>query len=208
MARVSILGASGKLGELLVARALAVGHTVRALVRDPRKIKRQNEQLTVIMGDAETGEGLDAAVEGCKYVISALGSLKPTMAKCITQVARQLEGQKHLERFVLISRLGAGDSLSQSSKVSGPIQSHLPLLLMPVFRDINAAEAIVRVSRIPYTILRTTRLTDDPPTGNVVVTEPSDEPPHRLGRADFANFVIDMLDKPNFSKRELTIGSK
>ena len=208
MSRIAILGATGTLGDLLVGRALELGHYVHALARDPRKIRRQNENLTVILGDAETGEGLEALVERCQYVICAIGSLKPVMEKIVIQLVRQLAGpQIRLQRLVLLSRLGAGDSLHQSTRVSGPIQSHLPLLLMPVFRDLNAAEGILRVSQLPYTILRATRLTDDAPTGKVLIVPSTEEPPHRITRSDFAHFVLGMIDSPDYKQQELTVGS-
>lgn len=208
MARIAILGASGRLGDHLVGRALELGHEVKALTRDPRRIRRQNEQLTVIMGDAETGENVDALVERCQFVICAIGSLMPVMEKCVTQVVRQLEPLKRLQRFVLISRLGAGDSRGQSAKVSGLLQSRLPTLLPPIFRDLNAAEGIVRVSRLPYTILRATRLTDDAPTGATVSALPTDPPPHRISRTDLAHFVLNAIEQPDLNRKELTVGSK
>lgn len=207
MSRIAILGATGRLGEQLVGRALELNHSVSALARDPSKIKRQNERLTVIQGDAETGQGLQALLENCQFAICAIGSLKPVMEKCVTHLVPQLEALKRLERFVLISRLGTSDSRRQSTKVSGPLQSRLPVLLMPVFRDLSSAEGIVRVSRLPYTILRATRLTDEPPTGKVAIVPASEEPPHRITRTDFVRFIFELLEASQWKRSELTIGT-
>jgi uncharacterized protein YbjT (DUF2867 family) len=208
LARIAILGATGKLGERLISEALEQGHTVNALARDPRKIKKQNENLSVIMGDAETGKGLDAVVEHCQFVVCALGSLFPVMEKCVTQLVPHLESLKPLKRFVLVSRLGAGESAQQATKVSGPIQSRLPVLLMPVFRDLNLAEKAVRDSTLPYTIVHATRLTDDPLPETVSMVGPNDLPPHRIGRAALAHFVVGMLDWTEYHRKEMTVGSK
>jgi uncharacterized protein YbjT (DUF2867 family) len=205
--RLAILGATGKLGDRLISRALDQGYSVNALARDPRAIKRQNERLTVIPGDAETGAGLDALVERCQFVVSAVGSLRPVVAKAMDNLMPHLEGLKRFERFVLVSRLGTGESRVQSAKVSGPIQQRLPVILGPVFRDINLAEERVRQSKVPWTILRSTRLTDDPPTGKAVVVGPHELPPHRITRADLAHFLIDLLEQPGHFGEELTIGS-
>ena len=208
MARIAILGATGKLGERLINEALEQGFSVNALARDPRKIKKQNEKLTVIKGDAETGEGLDAVVERCQFVIWALGSLFPVMEKCVAHLVPHLVSLKPLKRFVFISRLGTGESAQQATKVSGPIQSRLPVLLMAVFRDINLAEKAVRESPLPYTIVRATRLTDDPLSDQVSMVGPSDPPPHRIGRADLARFVVGMLEWTEYHRKEMTVGSK
>ena len=208
MPRIAILGATGKLGEHLITQALEKGYSVNALARDARKIKRQNENLTVIQGDAETGVGIDAVVDRCQFVVCAIGSLFPVMEKVVSQVVPQVEALKRLQRFVLVSRLGTGESLQQATKVSGPIQSRLPVLLMPVFRDINVAEGIVRNSKLPYTIIRATRLTDDPATDNVSMVGPSDPPPHRIGRSDLARFVVGMLEWTEYQRKEMTVGSR
>lgn len=208
MPRLAILGATSKLGERLISTALEQGYDVNAFARDARHITRQNEKLTVIQGDAETGEGLDAVFERCQYVVCALGSLRPVMEKCMTQVLPRVAALKRLQRFVLISRLGTGESREQSTKVSGPIQSRLPVLLMPVFKDLNLAEEAVRRSPLPYTLIRATRLTDDVSSGEVKIAGPLDPPPHRIARAELARFVIGMLGWTEWHRSEMTVGSK
>lgn len=59
---VTILGATGGLGRNVVDAALARGHTVRALVRDPSKAKLPAE-VTVVRGDATDPEQVREASE-------------------------------------------------------------------------------------------------------------------------------------------------
>ncbi len=208
MPRIAILGATSHIGQHLVSRALERGYSVHVLARDPRQISRHNEQLTVFRGDAETGEGFDAFFSGSHCVVSALGSVKPILERCMRNIVPALETRKTLQRFVMISRLGAGDSLKQSTQASGPIQSLLPKLLAPVFKDINLAENVVRTSKLPYTIFRATRLIDDAGVSGVMVVGPNEPPPHRVGVVPFAQFVIDSLDQPDWLRKEMTVGSK
>lgn len=210
MPRVAILGATSQLGHDLISRALERGFSVHALARDPGRIVRSNEQLTVFQGDAETGEGLKELLAGCNYVVTALGSVRPVLEQCMRTLVPMLENRKMVKRFVMLSRLGAGDSLPQSRLVSGMLRSMLPVILMPLFKDINLAEDVVRKSTLPYTIFRATRLTDDG-SAEVVVVGPNDPPPHRVRRTALANFVIDGLEDPShpeWLRHELTVGSK
>jgi len=205
LAHIAILGASGKLGVELVSRALDAGHQVNAWVRDLSKMKRQNEALTVY-GAAEP-EGLDAALEGCPYVISAVdpGGLKLT--EFVTLVANKLAGKK-VKRVVLVSRLGAGNSALQSKQASGLIAPLLPVIARGDFEDVARAESVLRVSKVPYLILRATRLTDAPLGARVVTTDVKNPPPSRIGRADLARFIIDVLDTPGYDRAELTVGAE
>jgi uncharacterized protein YbjT (DUF2867 family) len=41
---ILVLGANGKTGRLVVEQALAAGHTVKAFVRDPSKLKLSDER--------------------------------------------------------------------------------------------------------------------------------------------------------------------
>jgi len=67
---ILITGATGYIGGRLVPRLLTAGHTVRVLVRDPRRIVRRRwaEEVEVVQGDLtdpaslrQAGEGIDVA---------------------------------------------------------------------------------------------------------------------------------------------------
>lgn len=70
--RVLLTGASGFIGALLAPRLLARGHEVRALARDPSRVRAE---VPVVRGDAITGEGLASAlaeVEVAYYLIHSM----------------------------------------------------------------------------------------------------------------------------------------
>jgi len=208
VARIAILGGTGKLGQRLAARALDEGYRVNVLGRDIKRLKLQNERLTLMAGNAEKGQGVDVAFEGCAYVVCCVGSLLPVLDRVMQEVVPRLEDHKLLKRFVFISRLGTGETRDQARLVSGALQSALPVLMMPLFKDINLAEARIRQSKLPYTILRSTRLTDDAPTGGVVAVGPKDPPPHRVTRSDLADYVLQLLATQELLRGEATVGSK
>jgi putative NADH-flavin reductase len=74
--KVLILGATGSLGPRLVSQALARGHEVTALVRDPSKLDNAHEGLRVLRGDALDPAAVDAAVRGRDAVIMSLRSAR------------------------------------------------------------------------------------------------------------------------------------
>ncbi|MBK7862688.1 MAG: SDR family oxidoreductase [Archangiaceae bacterium] len=205
MAGVAIVGASGLLGEKLIARALERGHRVSALVRDATRVKRQAEQLTVFQIDTETGSGLEAGLERCQFVICAVGG---EVGRCVTQLVGELRKRKKgIERLVLLSRLGVAESRPQSALASGPLQALLPVLRPAIFRDIGEAEGVLRTSQLPYCIFRATRLTDDPVVGTVVAVPSAHAPPHRVSRKGLAHFIVDSLEQSEWVGREVTVGA-
>jgi uncharacterized protein YbjT (DUF2867 family) len=85
--RILVTGASGFVGSLLVPRLLADGHAVRALGRDPRRVRdalthshmasaeRPGEDVEVVRADVLSGDGLTPAladVEVAYYLIHSM----------------------------------------------------------------------------------------------------------------------------------------
>lgn len=71
--RIAVFGATGRTGVPLVEQALERGHEVVAFARSPGKLGVDNPDLTVVEGDAYSGEGVAEAVAGADAVVSVLG---------------------------------------------------------------------------------------------------------------------------------------
>ena len=72
---VLVTGATGSVGSALVPELLRRGHGVRALVRDPSRAALPHS-VDVHAGDAISGSGLAAALDGCStayYLIHSMG---------------------------------------------------------------------------------------------------------------------------------------
>jgi len=71
--RVLLTGASGYIGALLAPLLLARGEEVRALAREPSRVR---PDLPVVPGDAITGEGLAQALEGVEVAYYLIHSME------------------------------------------------------------------------------------------------------------------------------------
>ncbi|WP_030605952.1 SDR family oxidoreductase [Streptomyces fulvoviolaceus] len=72
---VLVIGATGSIGRLVVAEAIARGHTVRALVRDRAKgAQRLPADAELVVGDVTRPETLHEAVAGADAIVLTLGS--------------------------------------------------------------------------------------------------------------------------------------
>ncbi|SCF33561.1 NAD(P)H-binding [Micromonospora purpureochromogenes] len=71
---VTVFGATGAIGQLIVADLLTAGHTVTAYVRNVGKVPSTWPQgLRLIVGEITDAAAIDQAVAGADAVISALG---------------------------------------------------------------------------------------------------------------------------------------
>ncbi len=71
--RLTVFGANGPTGRLLVQQALALGHTVRAVTRRPEAFPAFGPGLEVVEADVFDAAAVNWAVAGSDAVISSLG---------------------------------------------------------------------------------------------------------------------------------------
>jgi uncharacterized protein YbjT (DUF2867 family) len=69
------VGATGSIGGYVVDEALRLGHKVRALVRDPGKLKVR-PGLDAVVGDLTNRQSLPAAVDGVNAVVFTHGTYR------------------------------------------------------------------------------------------------------------------------------------
>src|SRR5215218_11224097 len=73
--KLTIFAASGGIGRQVLEQALAAGHDVTAVVRNPKKLTREEEELRVVRADLAAADPavLESAVAGADAVLSGLG---------------------------------------------------------------------------------------------------------------------------------------
>jgi putative NADH-flavin reductase len=201
--RIVVLGASGRTGVPLVEQALDRGHEVVAFVRAREKLPavlREADGVTVVEGDAYTGDGIEEAVEGADAVVSVLGQSKEGPDDLLTVAGDHVVAAMHdagIERFVTLVGAGvreAGETVSFSGKVVGTV---LKLVASEALADAEAHVERVRASDLQWTVVRAPRLTDGEGSGEYRAGDIS------LGfesvaRADVARFMLDVVEDDQF----------
>ncbi|WP_214411234.1 NAD(P)-dependent oxidoreductase [Sphaerisporangium fuscum] len=198
--RLLIFGVTGGTGARLLQQALAAGHEVTAVARDPGSVgERGHDRLTVLRGDVLEPGTWRAAVPGHDAVLSCLGS---TDRKHPTTVYSQgsaniLEAMRPAgaRRFVCLSSAGLeiapGTPLPQRLVTRFVIQR----LYRHGYADMAEMERLVRASDADWTVIRPPMLTDGPLTGRYRTAIGAPLPGARsVARADLADCVLSLID--------------
>lgn len=199
--KITVIGATRGVGRKLVELALARGHEVSAVARDPAALGLKHPKLRVFRGDALDRSSLDAAVRGSEAVLTALGTLDraSTVRSEGTRNAVEAAKTAGVRRFACVSAIGVGDSKLQaqrSSFVFGRII--MPLLLSKPFADMARMEDTVRGSGLDWTIVRPTGLTDKPPKKSVKAVLDNGKVGSEISREDVASFLLDAVEKDQY----------
>jgi putative NADH-flavin reductase len=157
--RVAVIGASGRSGRAIVKHALAAGHEVVSVVRNPSSAPAGT---TVAQASARETEALAASLKGTDAVISCLGHVAgqkdPTLLRDGATALVAAMTSAGVSRLVAVSAAGAfvagDDPLSRF--VAKPV---LARLLRENNEDTQAMEAVIRASGTDWTLLRPSRLT-------------------------------------------------
>lgn len=193
--KVTVFGATGRTGRWILEHLLADGHDVTAYVRNPDKIDRQHERLTVIAGDMDNAPAIAAAVAGSEAVISALGPVSNTPDRPLTRGMGHIGSamQEHgVRRLIAATGAGVADPNDRPQLIGRLMGVALRLFARHVLADSQGMVAAIRESDLDWTLARAPRLTDGE-SGPLKVGYAGRGPGMQLARADFARFMVDQL---------------
>jgi putative NADH-flavin reductase len=209
--KLTIFGATGATGTSLVQQALAAGHDVTAIVRDPARMAiAAHQRLRTVTADVLDPAAISPAVDGADAVISAVGpgtgasTLRQDSTRSIIE-AMQKTGAR---RLLIVSGsvvADEGESLSMRYLLKPLVRR---TFLRHVCADMRRAENEVHDSNLDWTIMRPPSLTGKPARGTYR-TATDRNLPHgfSVSRADLAACMLTLLDNPATVHRHVAIAN-
>jgi putative NADH-flavin reductase len=199
--RLTILGATGRIGRHVCGQALEAGHDVTVLVRDPARLGQTAGNVRVITGTVDDLEAVEAAVAGADAVISAIGPdgnnpqevdrLRNGMRNSIAAMRRQ-----GVRRIVNLS--GAGITAPGERK---PMIDRLATRLVRLFSGHVVAAKQAEYDELAGTDLewvavRPALVTDGEATGRYVAGPDELRPGARISRGDIGHLMLAEAERP------------
>jgi putative NADH-flavin reductase len=220
--KLTIFAATGGIGRQLLEQALAAGHDVTVVVRNPDKLSSTVRTVAADLAAADPA-ALESAVAGADAVLSGLGprsSAEVGVAWRGTQAIVEAMRATGVRRIVVVSAAPIGTVPSpgrpnppKHDPGDGFIMRNLlnPLTkaaLRKHYADVARMEDVLRDSGLDWTIVRPPRLTDKPLTGTYrTATGQNLRRGITVSRADVAHLMLRVLGQPETSKQVIGIAN-
>jgi putative NADH-flavin reductase len=197
---VTVFGATGRIGSLVLADALAAGHDVTTLTRSVAP-GSPRDRVTVITGDITDAAAVRRAVEGSGAVVAALG---PRSNDSDSELALE-RGMRNLVAAMAdagVPRLVAlsGAAVDVPGDAKPVIDRVVSRFVRVAARHVVGAKqrefAVFAASDLAWTALRPAIVTDGDARGYHLSEHL--RPGARVTRADVAAAMVDQLDDLGF----------
>ena len=197
---ITVFGATGGTGTALVAQALAAGHEVTAVVRDPARMKvARHPRLRVVTADVMDPASIAPALAGTDAAVNTVGphglgrtTIQQDSVRSILQAMHQAGARRLLH-------------VSGSSTVDDGESWYMRFPVKPLARatflgnsctDMRGAESLIRASDMDWTIFRPPALNSKPARGYRTAIDRNLPHGFSVTRADLAACMVAMLPEP------------
>jgi uncharacterized protein YbjT (DUF2867 family) len=204
--RVTVFGATGGIGRLVVQQLLDDGHQVTALVRTPAKLALTHSHLTAVTGQLSDRDAVEQAVSGADAFVSALGpSLKrSTTGTAVTDgtrtIVQAMEAQQ-VARFIGLATPSLADPQDKPHWKHKVLPVAAGLMFPNALAELKGMTEAVTGSDLDYTIARITNPTDKPATGRIRSGFLGhDKVGSAMSRADIAAFLVAQLTDTRYRR--------
>lgn len=203
--RLAVFGATGHVGRELVDQALAAGHQVTALVRDPAGLPPR-EGLSVVPGAVTDTDAVSRVIAGSDAVLSALGTRKPWgVTVCADGMRAILPAMKShgVSRLIAVGCYGTGEGRRKDL-----YYRVMSVAIRQLMLDKNRQDALIRAGGDRWTIVCPAVLGGGRRTGrHRAGTDLRLGLTSKISYADVAGFMLEQLGSDDYVRRAVAVTS-
>ncbi|MFD9337011.1 NAD(P)-dependent oxidoreductase [Streptomyces sp. NPDC060028] len=215
--KITVFGATGGVGREVVRQALAAGHDVTAVVRDPARlgVPAHDGLEVAVVPDLTDAQALVPLLAGRDAVISALGAgtnkqakRSPVTGPAVRAILAAMD-RAGVSRLAAVSAAPVGPDVPSDGVIARKVL--LPVLrraLRDLYADLAVMETAIGASSAEWTVIRPPRLLNKPRTGNYRRVIGANVPDARtISRADVADALLTTLTDPTTKNQAVGIAS-
>lgn len=215
--KIALIGATGYVGAPVLAEALSRGHTVRAIMRDKKKLPAA-ENLEAVEVDINDSDALVKALSGSDVVVHAFAA--PRSLSVDERIAMQTRGTESIIRAVkqakvprLVAVGGAG-----TAEVAPGVPLIESYFFPPQYAGGAKSTAVIkdllkRENEFDWVFISPPNfLEEGPRTGKYrtgkdnLIVDLTNGSSH-MSVADYAVALVDEIERPRHSRERFTVGT-
>ena len=201
--KLIVFGASRGVGRSLTELALADGHHVTAVVRNPSMVEL-NESLEVVAGDVTDADSVRRSLPGHEVAFCTVGADKRGVTTLYSTAARNIASamdDQGVRRLVFLSNFGVLGEKGSGARTA-VVTFMAKLTLRPVLEDHRRALDELRTHDFEWIAVRPMMLTDGARTGEYrVAVDGLPKGGARISRADVADFMLKQVTSSEYVHR-------
>lgn len=216
--KILLLGSTGRTGKLVLAALVKKDIEVNCLVRNSERLKPQ-KGLTIFEGDASDSHELIRAIDGCGYVISVLNisrksdfpwSALRTPQNYLSEMMRRLipiAEEKGIQQIIICSAWGVAETKKDLPKWFRWFIEHSNISY--AYRDHERQEELLTASKLNWTIVRPTGLTNSQKEQHIKETFGTEPRPFAtISRQSVASYMVDCLNNTALIGKKVVISGE
>ena len=199
---ITVFGASGHVGQLVVAELVKRGHTVTAFVHGRIPFEK-SKQITVITGDVHSKKDVELALKNADAVISTLGSwgtkTKDIVSSAMTNIIPVME-HHNIKRIVTLT--GAAIMIDGDKKDVLQSLAHVSFGIVAgkILRDGEDHIKQLQKTDLAWTTLRSPVM-DDQNISSYLLNATPPKPWEKISRKAITKAIVDLIESEMFVQR-------
>lgn len=210
--KIVLFGATGHIGQGILDEALARGHDVTAIVRDPARLAQRHDKLTVVTGDVAQPASWRDALHGADAVVASLSARRDGNHGSVPASARLLLDTLPKAGVKRLLWVGGAGSLETAPGVKVIDDPDFPAAWKPEAEAQAEALDVFRASHagVEWTYISPAALIEDGERrgsyrigGDRLLVDASGV--SRIGVADYAVALLDRLEQHDALRQRITV---
>jgi putative NADH-flavin reductase len=205
--KIALFGATGRTGRYALQSALADGHAVSVLVRNPAKLPPGVYRLTMHLGNVTDADAVEDTLFGQEAVLSTLGMGDDPQSRALsTGIANIVQGMRanKLTRLVVVA--GAGILLDRKTGAPRMDSPTFPAAYRPYAEEHRRVYDLLQATDLDWTLVCPPTMRDEPPSGTLRAAEDClPEGGKTATYADVARFAYSLLSVKNYSRQRVGV---
>ncbi len=194
--KITVFGASGKVGKRFIKQALDAGHEVTAFIH--KKQLKPHPALSIHKGDIYKPADVEEAISGSDVVVSALGSWgrvrKDILSTGMRHIIPAMKAH-HVSRIVTLTGADVRDEVDALSSMHHIMHTVLFAIAHRTLKDGESHITLLRESGLEWTVLRSPAMNNVGQTNNFVFSEKRPLPWQTVLRDDVARAILRLLEQ-------------